>query len=364
MTWGTCLLPDSETEKVALSLVSPEAPLGEGDHKERGLTLLGHGQPPAQKGKQLLWSYLLLCGPASSPNKNARNTNSTGEQAEGRSWEESHAEPAQEHRTAIQVNTKIPCRDFKAPRIKTWGRGFQGPPVSAGVRCAWSAQEVLTVGAVDAGVLVVAEEKATVALTLVAAHGIDADLLAAAIVVLTLIHICKKRGEEQSHPELDTGTQSASQTAWRRSAEPLEWLVTMLSRGWLAPTCPRGRHCSQHLTCTHSSNPHRSPVSQIWALTHLTDKETEVQRGKATWPRFHTGKIQTCGLTPTPGLSLMLLDPPPPSQEDCVTRIIYRQHIEHCRPNALLNHTPDLQPAAQDFAARERLEDSGLLPTR
>lgn len=41
--------------------------------------------------------------------------------------------------------------------------------------------------------LVVAEEKATVALTLVAAHGIDADLLAAAIVVLTLIHICRKR---------------------------------------------------------------------------------------------------------------------------------------------------------------------------
>lgn len=51
------------------------------------------------------------------------------------------------------------------------------------------ARAVLTVGAVDAGMLVVAEEKATVALTLVAAHGIDADLLAAAIVVLTLVHI-------------------------------------------------------------------------------------------------------------------------------------------------------------------------------
>lgn len=55
------------------------------------------------------------------------------------------------------------------------------------------AQAVLTIGAVDAGVLVVTEEKATVALTLIAPHGIDADLLAATIVVLTLIHICKKR---------------------------------------------------------------------------------------------------------------------------------------------------------------------------
>lgn len=39
--------------------------------------------------------------------------------------------------------------------------------------------------------LVVAEEKAAAALTLVAAHGVDADLLAAAVVVLTLVHICK-----------------------------------------------------------------------------------------------------------------------------------------------------------------------------
>lgn len=64
-----------------------------------------------------------------------------------------------------------------------------------------SAQAVLTVGAVDTGVLVVAEEKATVALTLVAAHGIDTDLLAATIVVLTLIHICekRKRGERRNH---------------------------------------------------------------------------------------------------------------------------------------------------------------------
>lgn len=45
------------------------------------------------------------------------------------------------------------------------------------------------IGAVYAGVLVVTEKKATVALTFIAAHGIDTDLLAATVVVLTLIHI-------------------------------------------------------------------------------------------------------------------------------------------------------------------------------
>lgn len=60
-------------------------------------------------------------------------------------------------------------------------------------RHAWSTQAVLTIGAVYAGVLVVTEKKATVALTLVAAHGIDTDLLAATVVILTFIHICEKR---------------------------------------------------------------------------------------------------------------------------------------------------------------------------
>lgn len=59
------------------------------------------------------------------------------------------------------------------------------------------AEAVLTIGAVDAGVLVVAEEKAAVALTLIATHGIDTDLLAATIVVLTLIHVCEERKRRQ-----------------------------------------------------------------------------------------------------------------------------------------------------------------------
>lgn len=43
--------------------------------------------------------------------------------------------------------------------------------------------------AVDAGVLVVTEEEAICALTLIAAHGVDAHLLASAIIVQTLVHI-------------------------------------------------------------------------------------------------------------------------------------------------------------------------------
>lgn len=66
-------------------------------------------------------------------------------------------------------------------------------------------QAVLTVGAVYAGVLVVTEKEATVALALIAAHGVDTDLLAATVVVLALIHILekrKRRGEEMSRLEL------------------------------------------------------------------------------------------------------------------------------------------------------------------
>lgn len=66
-------------------------------------------------------------------------------------------------------------------------------------------QAVLTIGAVYAGVLVVTEKKATVALALIAAHGIDTDLLAATVVVLAFIYIFKKkerREEDMSHLEL------------------------------------------------------------------------------------------------------------------------------------------------------------------
>ena len=67
--------------------------------------------------------------------------------------------------------------------------------------------------------LVVAEEKAAVALTLVAAHGVDADLLAAAVVVLTLVHICGERRGGEVIPGAGREARSAGRP-WRRSAPP------------------------------------------------------------------------------------------------------------------------------------------------
>lgn len=47
----------------------------------------------------------------------------------------------------------------------------------------------LTIRTVDAGVLVVTEEEALFALALVTAHRVHANLLTAAVVVQTLLHI-------------------------------------------------------------------------------------------------------------------------------------------------------------------------------
>lgn len=301
------MLPDSQRQRKWHSAWSArKPPLGKGNHKERGPTLLGHGQPCPRKENSFSGH---ICSSVAPPRLQMKTPETRAAPASG---QEPCAEPAPEHRTAIQVDSQTPCPDLEAPRVKAWGSGFRGPPVSAGLGRAWPAQAVLTVGAVDAGVLVVAEEKATVALALVAAHGIDADLLAAAIVVLTLVHVCKRRGEGQSHRGWTRDTISfAARTEARHGVR--EGAVTMLSRGWPAPTRLRGWPRSQHPTWVHSSNPHGSPVSQIQALTHLIDKETEVQRGKATWPRFHRGKIQIRGLTPTSELSLILLDAPTPT---------------------------------------------------
>lgn len=47
----------------------------------------------------------------------------------------------------------------------------------------------LTIRAVDAGVLVVTQEEPVFALALITAHSVDADLLTAAVVVHTFVHI-------------------------------------------------------------------------------------------------------------------------------------------------------------------------------
>lgn len=54
-----------------------------------------------------------------------------------------------------------------------------------------SVSHCLTIRAVDAGMLVVTEEENVCALTLVAAHGVDTHLLAAAVIVQTLVYICQ-----------------------------------------------------------------------------------------------------------------------------------------------------------------------------
>lgn len=52
--------------------------------------------------------------------------------------------------------------------------------------------------------LVVTEEEAVCAQTFVAPHGVDAHLLASAVVVQTLVHICLD-GETQIERESDKG---------------------------------------------------------------------------------------------------------------------------------------------------------------
>lgn len=57
----------------------------------------------------------------------------------------------------------------------------------------------LTFGALDAGVLVVTEEEALPAEALVAAHHVDAGLLAAAVALRALIQVCKVKVAGSEH---------------------------------------------------------------------------------------------------------------------------------------------------------------------
>jgi len=57
----------------------------------------------------------------------------------------------------------------------------------------------LTFGALDAGVLVVAEEEALPAEALVAAHHVDAGLLAAAVALRALVQVCKGKAAGGEH---------------------------------------------------------------------------------------------------------------------------------------------------------------------
>lgn len=54
-------------------------------------------------------------------------------------------------------------------------------------------RHALTFGALDAGVLVVAQEEALPTKALVAAHHVDTGLLAAAIALRALVQVCKRK---------------------------------------------------------------------------------------------------------------------------------------------------------------------------
>lgn len=76
----------------------------------------------------------------------------------------------------FQIYAGAAAEDIISP-----GNAEAGPWVTAGWRP--------TYRAVDAGVLVIAEEEALRTAALIAAHGVDTLLLTAAIVEYTLIHI-------------------------------------------------------------------------------------------------------------------------------------------------------------------------------
>ena len=114
----------------------------------------------------------------------------------------------------------------------------------------------LTFRPLDAGVLVVAEEKAAVALTLVAAHGVDADLLAAAVVVLTLVHICGERRGGEVTPGAGREARSAGRP-WRPSAPPPQSAATeepaALPTAVLRAVTPQRRTLTVTLALPYSS---------------------------------------------------------------------------------------------------------------
>lgn len=93
--------------------------------------------------------------------------------------------------------------------------------------------------------LVVAEEEALLAATLVAAHGVDARVLAAAVVELALIHICRRAWVRATATSVYKSlAQRAScghkQCAWSRSVSKsdcrLECLTKELNLKCLQPT--------------------------------------------------------------------------------------------------------------------------------
>ena len=178
----------------------------------------------------------------------------------------------QRHKTALPATPRAPCPEREAPEWRlseaapgaarsrrgraVAGEAAPGAARSRGQGRGGSARAGLTAGAVDAGVLVVAEEKAAVALTLVAAHGVDADLLAAAVVVLTLVHICGERRGGEVTPGAGREARSAGRP-WRPSAPPPQSAATeepaALPTAVLRAVTPQRRTVTVTLALPYSS---------------------------------------------------------------------------------------------------------------
>lgn len=81
-----------------------------------------------------------------------------------------------------------------------------------------------TFGPLDAGVLVVAEEESFPAAALVAAHHVDADLLAAAVAFGALVHICRVK-DTQTNEKKTTERASRSRRGDRGWNQTLNFPV-------------------------------------------------------------------------------------------------------------------------------------------
>ena len=144
--------------------------------------------------------------------------------------------------------------------------------------------------------LVVAEEEAAVAPALVAAHGVDADLLAASVVVLTLVHICGKRRGERGHTWGCKGgavgekaVEAISSPRCRARLQKHPAAIPHHSAAWSYPpwetvtvalASPCAQHYSELLACCNSFNSHRDPAQHRY------------------WPMLQTRKLKSRDFAP------------------------------------------------------------------
>lgn len=73
----------------------------------------------------------------------------------------------------------------------------------------------------DAGMLVVTEEESFSAATFIAAHHVDADLLASAVPLRTLVYICKERNVRDAVTMTSGSNKTYAECCWPESGKLL-----------------------------------------------------------------------------------------------------------------------------------------------